>query len=205
MKRDAFFLKWSSLHGNTPVKGIVRGWLTISYALVKPLAAIKTSPHVLTVAGVFAAVGTWRCVHTWVGIALLVFSLLCDGIDGSLAMVRSMDSTWGAITDSVADRISEFFWALAFYALGAPLVVVSIAWLAAGTQEYVRARMGGLGAKEITQVTIAERPVRASILFVGMVSIHANIDMVNRTAWMWLIMQLISFVLVVNDGLRRLK
>jgi phosphatidylglycerophosphate synthase len=205
VKRDAFFLKWSSLHGNTPVKGIVRGWLTISYALVKPLAAIKTSPHVLTVAGVFAAVGTWRCVHTWVGIALLVFSLLCDGIDGSLAMVRSMDSTWGAITDSVADRISEFFWALAFYALGAPLVVVSIAWLAAGTQEYVRARMGGLGAKEITQVTIAERPVRASILFVGMVSIHANIDMVNRTAWMWLIMQLISFVLVVNDGLRRLK
>jgi phosphatidylglycerophosphate synthase len=205
VKRDAFFLKWSSLHGNTPVKGIVRAWLTISYALVKPLAAIKTSPHLLTVAGVFAAVGTWRCVHSWVGIALLVLSLLCDGIDGSLAMVRSMESTWGAITDSVADRISEFFWALAFYALGAPLVVVSIAWLAAGTQEYVRARMGGLGAKEITQVTIAERPVRASILFVGMVSIHTNFDMVNRTAWMWMIMQLISFVLVVNDGLRRLK
>jgi phosphatidylglycerophosphate synthase len=205
VKREDFFLKWSSLHGNTPVKGIVRGWLTISYALVKPLAAIKTSPHLLTLAGIIAAVGTWQSVHSWIGIALLVFSLLCDGIDGSLAMVRSRESTWGAITDSVADRISEFFWALAFYALGAPLLVISIAWVAAGTQEYVRARMGGLGAKEITQVTIAERPVRASILFVGMVSIHTDFDLVNRTAWMWLIMQLISFVLVANDGLRRLK
>jgi len=205
VEREAFFLKWSSLHGNTPVKGIVRGWLTISYALVKPLASIKTSPHFLTLAGVAAAVGTWRTAHSWIGIALLVFSLLCDGIDGSLAMVRSMESTWGAVTDSVADRVSEFFWALGFYALGAPLLVVSIAWIAAGTQEYVRARMGGLGAKEITQVTIAERPVRASLLFVGMISIHTNFDMVNRTAWMWLIMQLISFVLVINDGYRRLK
>jgi len=205
MEREAFFLKWSSLHGNTPTKGIVRIWLTISFVLVRPLAAVKTSPHLLTVAGIIAAIGTWRNAHSWVGSALLIFSLLCDGIDGSLAMIRSKESTWGAVTDSVADRVSEFFWALAFHALGAPILVVSIAWIAAGTQEYVRARMGGLGAREITQVTIAERPVRASLLFIGMVSMHTHFGMVNRTAWMWLIMQLISFVLVLNDGYRRLK
>ncbi len=205
MTREKFFDKWSSLHGNTPVKGIVRGWLTISYVLVKPLALLRISPHVLTLAGVFAAVGTWRAAHSWLGIVLLVFSLLCDGIDGSLAMVREMDSRWGAITDSVADRVSELFWALAFYALGAPTIVIAIAWVAAGTQEYVRSRMGGLGAKAITQVTIAERPVRASLLFIGMVSIHTHFDMLNRSAWMWMIMQVISFALVLNDGYGRLK
>ena len=205
MSRNTFFLKWSSLHGDTPVKGAVKGWLSISYILVKPLALLKTSPHFVTSAGVFAAIGSWRFAHSYLGIALLVFSLLCDGIDGSLAMIRNMDSRWGAITDSFADRVSEFFWALTFHAVGAPTIVIAIAWVGAGTQEYVRARMGGLGAKEITQVTIAERPVRASLLFVAMVSIHTHFDMVNRTSWMWMIMQLISFILVLNDGYGRLK
>jgi len=205
VERKAFFDLWSSLHGNTPVKGIVRGWLSISYVLVKPLAALKVSPHALTLLGVIAAVGTWRNAHSWIGIALLVLSLLCDGIDGSLAMVRNIQSTWGAVTDSVADRVSEIFWALALYELGAPLIVISIAWLAAGTQEYVRARMGGLGAKTIEQVTIAERPVRASLLFIAMVSIQTSFDMTNRVSWMWMIMQVVSFVLVFNDGYVRLK
>ncbi len=205
MEREKFFRKWSSLHGDTQVKGIVRAWLNISFILVRPLAALKVSPHVLTLAGTFAAFCTWRYVHSLLGISLLVLSLLCDGIDGSLAMVRGIDSKWGAVTDSVADRVSEFFWALAFFALGAPIVVITIAWVAAGTQEYVRARMGGLGASEIQQVTIAERPVRASLLFIAMISMQTNFHLVNRVAWMWMIMQLVSFALVFNDGYVRLK
>jgi phosphatidylglycerophosphate synthase len=203
--RKEFFEKWSSLHGDTEVKGIAKAWLSISFVLVKPLAALRISPHVLTLAGILAAFGTWRTSHSVIGIVLLVFSLLCDGIDGSLAMVRGVDSTWGAVTDSVADRISEFFWALAFHALGAPVIVIAVAWVAAGTQEYVRARMGGLGAREIRAITIAERPVRATLLFIAMVGVQVNIDVTNRTAWMWAIMQLVSFVLVFNDGYVRLK
>ncbi len=205
MKRKDFFDKWSSLHGNTKVSGIVKAWLTISFWLVKPLAKLKVSPHLLTLAGVGAAVGTWRNVHSGLGIALLVLSLLCDGIDGSLAMVRGIESTWGAVTDSVADRISEFFWALAFYALGAPIVVIAVAWLAAGTQEYIRARMGGLGAREIQAVTIAERPVRATLLFIALVGVEVGVDVTNLLAWMWMVMQLVSFVRVFNDGYVRLK
>lgn len=205
VERKEFFDVWSSLHGNTPVKGIVRLWLSISYVLVKPLAYLKVSPNLLTVLGVCAAVGTWQSAKSWIGVLLLVLSLLCDGIDGSLAMVRKKESIWGAVTDSLADRISEFFWALALYQLSAPLIVVTIAWVAAGTQEYIRARMGGLGAKTIEQVTIAERPVRASLLFIAMVSIHTHFDMTNRVTWMWMIMQVVSFVLVFNDGYVRLK
>ncbi len=205
MNRSEFFDKWSSLHGDTQVKGIVKGWLSISFFIVKPLAIIKLSPHVLTFAGVLAAVGTWKYAHSILGILLLAFSLVCDGIDGSLAMVRKVDGDWGALTDSFADRISEFFWALAFYALGAPIIIIAIAWVAAGTQEYVRARMGGLGAKAITAVTIAERPVRAALLFIAMVSLQTNFNFVPRMAWMWMIMQLISFVIVFNDGYVRLR
>ena len=83
--------------------------------------------------------------------------------------------------------------------------MIAVAWVSAGTQEYVRARMGGLGAREIRAITIAERPVRATLLFIAMVGVQVNIDVTNRTAWMWVIMQLVSFVLVFNDGYVRLK
>ncbi len=205
MNRSEFFDKWSSLHGGTQVKGIVKGWLSISFSIVKPLAIIKLSPHVLTFTGVLAAGGTWKYSHSILGILLLAFSLICDGIDGSLAMVRKVDGDWGALTDSFADRISEFFWALAFYALGAPIIVIAVAWVAAGTQEYVRARMGGLGAKAITAVTFAERPVRASILFIAMVGAQANLNLIDLLAWLWMLMQLYSFAVVFNDGYVRLK
>ena len=205
MERKEFFAAWSGLHGDTPVSGIVRGWISISYYLMKPLALLKVSPNALTLAGVVASFITWRNSHSWMGITFLVLSLLCDGLDGTLAILRKSASRWGAVLDSFADRLAELFWALAFYELGAPLLVIAFAWLAAGTQEYVRARMGGLGATKIEVITIAERPVRASILFIALVSTHTSFDLVNREAWMWLIMQLISFVLVFNDGYRRLK
>ena len=205
MERNEFYQTWSLLHGNTAVQGIVKAWLRISYALMSPFAKIKTSPHFITAFGAAASIGTWLTAHHWYAAALLALSLLADGVDGTLAMLRKVESKWGAIIDAVADRISEVFWALTFYALGAPVLVIAIAWLAAGTQEYVRARMGGLGAQKIQVVTIAERPVRASILFIALISVHTHIDLVNRASWMWMIMQLISFALVLNDGYRRLK
>lgn len=205
MNREAFFAKWSSLHGDAEVQGIVKSWLTISYALVQPLSRIRTSPHVLTAVGVFAAAGTWINARNWVGIALLVLSLLCDGIDGSLAMVRGVDSQWGAVTDSVADRISEFFWALAFYSLGVSAPLIGVVWLLAGAQEYVRARMAGLGAKSTDVVTIAERPVRASLLFLAMMGWHFNAHIAGVIAAVWLVMQATGFLQVIRDGYVRLK
>ena len=205
MKRNEFYSTWSSLHGGAALTGIVRGWLAISYTLVRPLARLKTSPHLLTIAGIVFAYATWIMGKSYSAIAFLVLSLLCDGIDGSLAILRRIQSTWGAVTDSVADRISEFFWALAFYSAGAPLAVVAVAWLFAGSQEYVRARMGGLGAKEIQVVTIAERPVRASLLFIALVGVHIDSSAPDLAGSAWLVMQAIAFLQVIRDGYRRLK
>jgi phosphatidylglycerophosphate synthase len=205
VNRNDFFDRWSSLHGNTPVKGIVKVWISISYVLMYPLAKLRISPHLITLCGLIASIFTWLQSLRWFAPFILVLSLLADGVDGTLAMIQQKESKWGAIVDAAADRVSEAFWALTFYSLGAPMVVITIAWLAAGTQEYVRARMGGLGAKKVEVITIAERPVRASLLFIALISVHTQFNMINRTAWMWLVMQLVSFVLVFNDGYRRLK
>jgi phosphatidylglycerophosphate synthase len=205
VERNQFYARWSALHGDTPANGIVKAWLAISYSLMRPFVLLKVSPHLITIFGVVASIATWLSAPHWYAALLLIASLAADGVDGTLAVLRGVEGKWGAIVDALSDRISEVFWALAFYKIGAPVIVIALSWLAAGTQEYVRARMGGLGETAIHLVTIAERPVRASLLFVALVSIHTNYSMVNRAAWMWLIMQLISFVLVFNDGYRRLK
>lgn len=205
MNKHSFFEKWSDLHGGVEVRGAVKIWLIISYALVKPLALIKTSPHILTLLGVISGVGVWLQAKTLWAFPLLVLSLLCDGIDGSLAIVREITSDWGAVTDSVADRITEFFWALTFILLGAPIFVIAFAWLAAGVQEYIRARTSGLGEKKILVVSIAERPVRASLLFIALLVYHWQQDLVYLLGWAWLIMQLLSCVLILRSGYRRLS
>jgi phosphatidylglycerophosphate synthase len=197
--------RWASLHGDIPMHGFILGWLRISYALTRPLALLKTSPHILTVAGVIFSIATWKSSHLWIAPFYLVASLLLDGLDGSLALLRSKESKWGAILDAFADRVAEIFWVLTFFQLGAPKVLVAFAWIAASTQEYVRARMGGLGAVQIEVITIAERPVRATLLFIALISSHTHFHCVTALAWMWAIMQIASFFMVFSDGYRRLK
>jgi len=51
MKQVDFFKSWSNLHGNAKISGIVKGWLTISYFLVRPLAKLKITPNILTIFG----------------------------------------------------------------------------------------------------------------------------------------------------------
>ena len=107
--------------------------------------------------------------------------------------------------DSVADRIGEFFWLVAFYLLGAPIWIIGVAWVAAFSQEYVRARIAGLGDFRIDIVTISERPVRASFLGIAMVVVLLKINLVTQTAWIWLFFQVISLVMVSRSGFRRLR
>ena len=163
MDRSEFFNNWSRLHGNAKISGIVRGWLTISFLLVKPLAKLRVTPNILTLLGLFFGVLLYlNSLSIW-AVLLLSLSLICDGVDGSLAIVSGRSSKWGAVLDSVIDRVTEFFWALTFISLSANQYIVIAALLIASIQEYLRARAGGLGLQEVGVVTIAERPVRAAI------------------------------------------
>lgn len=205
MKKADFFNSWSNLHGDAKISGVVKGWLTISYLVVKPLAKLKITPNILTIFGLFFGVLLYQNAHSNWAVILLMLSLICDGIDGSLAIISGKTSKWGAMLDSVVDRVTEFFWALTFIAIGANKYVVIAALLIASVQEYLRARVGGLGVSEVGVVTISERPVRASILFVALIAHILKIEIVNILAIAWLIMQSLSFLTITNFAYKKLN
>ena len=198
MTKDEFFLFWSKLHGDAKVSGIVKGWLSISYPVSKALAKIRVTPNALTIFGlVFGILLYMNSKAIWAPL-ILVISLICDGADGSLAIITGQSSKWGALLDSVVDRLTEVFWVLALYSLGVDSKILISVFILASTQEYLRARAGGVGLKQVGVVTVAERPVRASFIFIALVAFNLNLEILNQITFVWLILQAISFLTVVR-------
>lgn len=198
MTKDEFFLAWSKLHGDAKVSGIVKGWLSISFPVSKALAKIRVTPNALTILGlVFGILLYMNSTAIWTPL-ILVISLICDGVDGSLAIITRQSSKWGALLDSVVDRLTEVFWVLALYSLGVDSKILITVLILASTQEYLRARAGGVGLKQVGVVTVAERPVRASFIFIALVAFNLNLEILNQITFVWLILQAISFLTVVR-------
>jgi phosphatidylglycerophosphate synthase len=205
MKKDEFFSIWRRLHGDANISGIVKGWLSISYVVVKPLSKARVTPNILTIFGLFFGVLLYANAETFWAPALLVLSLICDGIDGSLAIVTNKSTKWGAILDSTVDRLTEIFWVLALYKIGADLKLLIIVLLAASVQEYIRARAAGLGVSEVGIVTFAERPVRASFVFIVFISLQFNFTIYNQIIICWLALQLISLFMLSRFTYSKLR
>ncbi|KGA10039.1 MAG: hypothetical protein GM48_1520 [actinobacterium acIB-AMD-7] len=198
MTKDEFFLAWSKLHGDAKVSGIVKGWLSISFPVSKALAKIRVTPNALTILGlVFGILLYMNSSAIWAPL-ILVISLICDGVDGSLAIITRQSSKWGALLDSVVDRLTEVFWVFALYSLGVDSKILITVLILASTQEYLRARAGGVGLKQVGVVTVAERPVRASFIFIALVAFNLNLEILNQITFVWLILQAISFLTVVR-------
>lgn len=198
MTKDEFFLAWSKLHGDAKVSGIVKGWLSISFPVSKALAKMRVTPNALTILGlVFGILLYINSSAIWAPL-ILVISLICDGVDGSLAIITRQSSKWGALLDSVVDRLTEVFWVLALYSLGVDSKILITVLILASTQEYLRARAGGVGLKQVGVVTVAERPVRASFIFIALVAFNLNLEILNQITFVWLILQAISFLTVVR-------
>ena len=198
MTKNEFFLAWSKLHGDAKVSGIVKGWLSISFPVSKALAKIRVTPNALTILGlVFGILLYMNSSAIWAPL-ILVISLICDGVDGSLAIITRQSSKWGALLDSVVDRLTEVFWVFALYSLGVDSKILITVFILASTQEYLRARAGGVGLKQVGVVTVAERPVRASFIFIALVAFNLNLEILNQITFVWLILQAISFLTVVR-------
>jgi CDP-diacylglycerol--glycerol-3-phosphate 3-phosphatidyltransferase len=203
--KNEFFTTWSNLHGGAKIEGVVKTWLQISYASAKFLSKLRVTPNLLTFAGLFFAIALWQFANNWAAALFLVLSLFFDGIDGSLAILQKKTSKFGAFTDSFVDRISEVFWALALYKLGAPAALVFVALLATYVQEYIRARSGGLGHNEVGIVTICERPVRASLIFIAIVANLVGLDLVTAISIIWVAMQFIALSQLTGSLYKRLR
>jgi len=198
LTKEEFYTRWSSLHSDAPITGVVAWWLKISYRFALIATLLRISPNLLTMLGLVSAAMTAIVATSWWAVFFLVFSLFCDGIDGSVAIFQKRDSAWGATLDSVVDRISEALWLYALYVIGIPAWLAITLWSIAAFQEYARAKLSSLDIADIGVVTPAERPVRASFLFVTLIMYQLAIPGVVFLAYGFLALQIVSFTLVVR-------
>jgi phosphatidylglycerophosphate synthase len=148
---------WSQLHhGIDPARvPLLRGWLRIVWTLARPLRRVP--PLAITVGGVLLAIGA-VLVAPWVALALVVAAVLCDAMDGAVALASGRASAFGSIADKVADRIADTAFALVIWQCGAPLWLALAAGALSLVHEAVRVLRGGAA---LARITVAERPTRA--------------------------------------------
>ena len=191
--------RWSTLHGGAAIKGAVAGWLSFSYQAARVCTALKFTPNFLTLLGLATAVAMAFSTSAGIALVLLTVSLFFDGIDGSVAIVQGRESKWGAVLDSIADRISEACWLYFGWTVGI------LMWTIAATQEYARARLASLGHSEVGVVTATERPVRAIFLALVLIIFILDIPGVTYISYAFILLLLVSFVQVMRVAKKTLS
>jgi CDP-diacylglycerol--glycerol-3-phosphate 3-phosphatidyltransferase len=151
----------------TPVIGYLARWLV----------RMHVSANTVTIAGFVIVAGSASLIvmdkQFWAGMALLTGSLL-DGLDGTVARISGGTSKFGAVLDSVLDRLAEGAVLLALvYVAGVdnkPLISVlaGVTLVFSFMVSYARSRAEGLG------ITCTEgwftRPERVIVLAIGLIT-----------------------------------
>lgn len=145
--------------------------------LVKGLIKVGFTPNLVTVTGLFLNVGVAVIFIMgaeegnrgdlsyvgWAG-ALILFAGLFDMLDGQVARLGNMSSTYGALFDSVLDRYSELimFLGICYYLISHHYFLSSlfafIAMMGSIMVSYTRARSEGLGIEN--KGGLMQRPER---------------------------------------------
>ena len=153
--------------------------------LIKGLIKLHITPNMITTLGfignivapasfIYAALSfqagnqTTALAHVAWGGATILFAGLFDMIDGRLARLGNMSTTFGAMWDSVLDRYSELislFGVVLIFLLNGDFwlgVVSFTAMIGSVMVSYVRARAEGLNIE--CKVGIMQRPERVVVL-----------------------------------------
>src|ERR1700709_492051 len=113
----------------------------------------------------------------WAG-ALILFAGLFDMLDGQVARLGNMKSTFGALYDSVLDRYSELimFLGICYYLVGHHYFISSIsafiALIGSMMVSYVRARAEGLGIE--IKGGLMQRPER--VVTIGLCAVLCGVS-----------------------------
>jgi CDP-diacylglycerol--glycerol-3-phosphate 3-phosphatidyltransferase len=140
------------------------------------LARAGVTPDAVTLVGTIGAVTGALVFFTrgwfFVGTLVVWFFVMLDMVDGAVARARGHTTTFGAVLDSVSDRVADaaVFCALAWWFSGRgnsrALELASLLCLVLGAlTSYVKARAEGLGMS--CNVGVAERAERLIIALVG--------------------------------------
>lgn len=149
--------------------------------LVKGLIKMGLTPNAVTVIGLILNIGVaiifirgaedgHRGDFSYVGWAgaLILFAGMFDMLDGQVARLGNMSSTFGALFDSVLDRYSELvmFLGICYYLVGHHYFFSSlfafIALIGSMMVSYTRARSEGLGIEN--KGGVMQRPERVVLL-----------------------------------------
>ena len=197
---------WSSLHGGIAPSRMVRGWLRLVRVVAGPL--VRVPPDVLSAAGVVALAGAWAAIAGpgWPAVSVLLIAVggLLDGLDGAVALATGRARPWGAVIDSVADRVGDVLLGVCLWALGAPVPWVLAAVGLVLLLEYLRARAQSVGMPGVGAVTVAERPTR--LILVGLAAAGSAVFPagVPLLGWGWGVMTAIIWTVVGVVGLAQL-
>jgi CDP-diacylglycerol--glycerol-3-phosphate 3-phosphatidyltransferase len=130
-----------------------------------------------------AVVGLCWLGDRWVLAAAVVVgaSGVLDSVDGAVAVLSDRVTAWGAVLDSVVDRLSDVLYLVAMWLVGAPAWACASAGAVLFLQEYARARAGVVGMDDVGIVTIGERPTR--VVVVAMFLLAAGIYVGSAPWW----------------------
>ena len=185
---EHYLTTWQSMHSGVDPRANywVRGYLRVIFALSHALNRLKVSPNTFTLTSGGVILGSslyYLQERSILAVALIAFiGLLLDGIDGSLAILQNRASSFGAVLDSVNDRIQECFLYIAIswilYSDGYSLWIATALLLSLTATlllEYARSR-----AQVAVKVTIWERPTRILVIsfFVVAASVISDFDAV---------------------------
>ncbi len=98
----------------------------------------------------------------------MLLASVADSVDGAVAVATGRTTRLGYVYDSLADRIGEAAWLVAFWLVGAPGALVAAGGALSWLHEYVRARAVAAGMREIGAVTVGERPTRVCVAVAGL-------------------------------------
>ena len=172
---------------------------TLINPIIKGMIKMGITPNMVTTIGfVGNVVAAFLFIHasqltpismgfSWIGWggAILLFSSLFDMMDGRLARLGNMSTTFGAFWDSTLDRYSELFslFGITLYLMTASGiwagVITFLALVGSIMVSYVRARAEGLGIE--CKVGLMQRPARVVVT-----ALAAIITGMTSNLW-WLI------------------
>lgn len=149
---------------NPVVRGMIKAGITPNFITVTGLALNIVAAALFVYAGMYEK--TELAYVGWGG-GLVLFAGLFDMMDGRVARIGNMSSTFGALFDSVLDRYSElvtlfgifYYLMLQGYLWGSMIAFVAL--IGSLMVSYVRARAEGLGVE--CKVGFMQRPERVAL------------------------------------------
>lgn len=149
--------RWSALHHGIDPAGVplLRGWLALMWWAARPLARWRVPPTAVTAVGTLLAVDAVLLARSqpWAAGIAVLGSVVCDGLDGAIAVVGERSTRFGAVADAVADRVGDVAFATVLWRSGAPWWLAVLAGALALTVDALRRAL-----RVPARITVAERP-----------------------------------------------